>query len=56
MNGEAENAIKQIVQRASAMMYQAKVPESFWPQIVKIATYLKNRSLHKVLGMTPYEA
>jgi len=56
MNGEAENAIKQIVQHASAMIYQAKIPEGFWPQVVRMATYLKNRSPHRALGMTPYEA
>lgn len=56
MNGVAENAIKHLVQRASAMMWTAKIPEGFWPEAIRTATYLRNRSPHKALGMTPYEA
>ena len=57
MNGVAENAIKQIVSRASAMMSAAGIPLSFWPEAVRCATYLKNRSPHKALDrLTPYES
>jgi len=56
MNSSAENIIKHIVQRASAMLYTTNIPEGFWPETVKVSTYLKNRSPHKAIGMTPYEA
>jgi len=56
MNGPAENAIKHLVQRASAMMHTAKILEGFWPEVVRVSAYLKNRSLHKAIAMTPYEA
>jgi len=56
MNGTAENAIKQIVQRASSMMWGPKIPIGFWPEAVRMAAFLKNRSPHKTIGCTPYEA
>lgn len=56
MNGAAENAIKNIVQCASAMLWTAKIPEGFWPEAVRVSTYLKNWSPHKAVGKTPYEA
>ena len=64
MNGIAENAIKHIVSRASAMLADAGIPVGFWPEAVRCATYFKNRSPHRSLtpsssrphGMTPFEA
>ena len=56
MNGLAENAIKQIVTRASAMMADASIPVGFWPEAVRCSAYLKNRSPHKAINMTPFEA
>jgi len=56
MNGPAENAIKHLVQRASAMMHIAKIPEGFWPEAVRVSTYWKNRSPHTAITMTPYKA
>jgi len=56
MNGPAENAIKHLVQHASAMMHTAKIPEGFWPEAVRVSAYLKNHSPHKAIRMTPYEA
>ena len=40
MNGIAENAIKQIVSRASAMMSTAGIPVGFWPEAVRCSTYI----------------
>lgn len=56
MNGLAENAIKQIVTRASAMMADASIPVGFWPEAVRCSAYLKNRSPNKAINMTPFEA
>ena len=56
MNGIGENANKQIIQRASCMMWAPRIPIGFWPEAVRCSTYLKNRSPHKALGSrTPYE-
>ena len=56
MNGIAENAIKQIISRASAMLSTAEIPVGFWPEAVRCATYLKNRSPYKAIDKTPFEA
>ena len=56
MNRPAENVIKHLVQRASAIMHTAKIPEGFWLEAVRVSAYLKNRSPHKSIGITPYEA
>ena len=56
MNGIAENAIKHVVCRASAMLSTAGIPVGFWPEAVRCATYLKNRSPHRGIGKTPFEA
>lgn len=57
MNGVAENAIKHIMSRASVMMSAVGIPLGFWPEAIRCATYLKNRSPHQALDkLTPYEA
>jgi len=56
MNSPAENVIKYIVQRASAMLHTTNIPEGFWPEAVRVSTYLQNHSPYKAIGMTPYEA
>jgi len=54
-NGPAENAIKQIVQKASSLMWAPRIPVGFWPEACRLAAYLKNRSPHKAIGCTPFE-
>ena len=56
VNGIAENAIKQVVSRASAMLSTAGIPIGFWPEAVRYATYLKNHSPHRAIDKTPFEA
>ena len=56
MNGIAENIIKQIISRASAMLSTSKIPVGFWPEAVWCVTYLKNTSSHKVIDNTAFEA
>ena len=55
MNGIAEATIKHIITRASAMLWTSQVPLGFWPEAVRCATYLKNRT-PAVHGKTPFEA
>ena len=56
INSPAENAIKQIVSKALAMMWVPQIPIGFWPEVMCCSTYLKNRYPHRALGgITPYE-
>ena len=56
MNGPAENAIKQIVSKASAMIWAPQIPIGFWLEAMCCSTYLKIRCPHRALGgITPYE-
>ena len=54
-SGPAKNAIKQIVHKASSMMWAPRIPIGFWPEACRMATYLKNRSSHRSISCTPYE-
>ena len=56
MNGIAEATIKHLITRASAMLWTSQVPLGFWPEAVRCATYLKNRTSTASLGRTPFEA
>jgi len=41
---------------ARCLLAEAKVSKCFWPEVVKVAAYLKNRSLaNTVERKTPYE-
>lgn len=57
MNGIAEATIKHVITRASAMLWTSQVPLGFWPEAVRCATYLKNRTVAThTHGKTPFEA
>jgi hypothetical protein len=55
-NGGAERIAAVIIQKSRAMRAGAKLPEYLWPELVKAATYLYNRtpSVHRN-RKTPYE-
>lgn len=55
MNGIAESANKQIIQKASCLMWEPRIPLGFWPEAVRCAAYLKNRSPNRALNKTPFE-
>jgi len=54
-NGPAENAIKQIIQKALSLMWAPRIPVGFWLEACRLAAYLKNRSPHKAIGCIPFE-
>ena len=57
MNSIAERSIRTITEHASAMLWNASLPVSFWSSAVDTAVYLLNRSPHSALGgKTPFEA
>ena len=55
-NGGAERIAASIIQKSRAMRAGAKFPEYLWPESIKAATYLYNRtpSIHRK-RKTPYE-
>jgi len=56
LNGTAERYNRSIMDMARCLLAEAKVNRCFWPEVVKAAAYLKNRSLaNTVERKTPYE-
>ena len=56
-NGAAERSGGVIVTKARCLRNGALLPASLWPEIVRTAAYLHNRTPRKALGWkTPYEA
>lgn len=56
MNGIAERVNRVLTEHASAMLWEAELPISFWAAAIMNATYLKNRSPTTYLDCTPFEA
>lgn len=55
-NGLAERTIRTLTERARCMLQDTDLPKKFWAEAMGTATYLKNRSVSRVLdGKTPYE-
>ncbi|XP_055632900.1 uncharacterized protein LOC129773324 [Toxorhynchites rutilus septentrionalis] len=54
-NGLAERANRTIVERARCMLFDAKLPKSFWAEAAATVVYLVNRSPTKGHGQTPEE-
>lgn len=56
LNGVAERYNRSIMDMSRCLLAEAEVNRSYWPEIVKAATYLKNRSLANTKEQkTPYE-
>ena len=56
-NGVAERMNRTVLEAARAMLHASGLPMDFWPQAVKAAVYLRNRSPTRALtNATPYEA
>ena len=56
-NGVAECMNRTLVETVRSMLFDARVPHSFWAEALSTAVYLRNRSPTKVLDdMTPFEA
>ena len=55
-NGLAERINRTLVERARCLLFEAKLPKSFWAEAVATAAYLVNRSPTKGHDLTPEEA
>jgi hypothetical protein len=49
-NGIAERSGRVIWQRARAMRIEARLPPQLWPEIIRTAIYVMNRTPRKVLN------
>lgn len=55
-NGVAERANRTLVEMARSMLLHAGLPERFWAEAIKTASYLRNRAETSTLpNMTPFE-
>lgn len=56
LNGTAERYIRLVMDMARCLLADAKLDRKYWPEAVKAAAYLKNRTLaNTVEKKTPYE-
>jgi len=56
LNGTAERYNRSIMDTARCLLSEARVNKRFWPEIIKTAAYLKNRTLANTIEKkTPYE-
>lgn len=56
MNGPAERIGQTLWQKAAPMLNNAGLDLKYWPEAVKHALYLYNRSIHSAIDMSPYRA
>lgn len=55
-NGLAERTIRTITEKARCMLYDADFDKTYWSEAMNTATYIKNRSVSRVLsGKSPVE-
>ena len=56
LNGTAERYNRSVMDTARCLLADAKIHNRFWPEVVKTAAYLKNRTLANTFEKkTPYE-
>ncbi|GBO02301.1 hypothetical protein AVEN_21648-1 [Araneus ventricosus] len=55
LNGVAERANRYLLEKARALIYEAKLPKSYWGYAVQTAAYLKNRITNQTVGNLPFE-
>lgn len=56
LNGTAERYNRTIMDTARCLLSEGKVHNKFWPEVVRTASYLKNRTLANTVEIkTPYE-
>ena len=56
-NGVAERMNRTLIEKARAILADAKLPQKFWAEALSTAVYLCNRSPTKAVeGMTPFES
>ncbi|GBL76997.1 Retrovirus-related Pol polyprotein from transposon TNT 1-94 [Araneus ventricosus] len=55
LNGVAERANRYLLEKARALIYEAKLPKSYWAYTVQTTAYLKNRIPNQTVGNLPFE-
>ena len=56
LNGTAERFNRSVMDMSRCLLAEAKVHRRFWPEVVRTAAYLKNRSLANTIELkSPYE-
>jgi len=56
LNGTAERYNRSLMDMGRCFLSEAKVERKFWPEVIKTAAYLKNRTLTNTIeSKTPYE-
>lgn len=55
LNGRAERLNRTLVEKARALIFDAKLNKTMWGEAIYVAAYLHNRSPTKTLEVTPYE-
>jgi len=56
LNGTAERYNRSLMDMGRCLLSEAKVERKFWPEVIKTAAYLKNRTLTNTIERkTPYE-
>lgn len=56
-NGVAERKNRSVLEMARCMIFEKKLPKSFWAEAINTAVYLQNRlPTRAIKGMTPVEA
>ena len=56
LNGTAERYNRSVMETARCLLADAKIHNSFWPEVIQTAVYLKNRNLANTYEKkTPYE-
>jgi hypothetical protein len=54
-NGRAERLNRTLIEKVRALLIQFKLPVSLWPYVLKVASYVRNRTLSSGMDATPYE-
>lgn len=54
-NGKAERANRTILERTKILLYDSKLPNTFWAEAAACASYISNVTLRKRKNKTPFE-
>ena len=55
-NGTAERSWRTLFDMARCLLFEAKLPKSWWPHALQTSAYIRNRCYNPRLDMTAYEA
>ena len=54
-NGLIERTNQTILEKAGTILNAARVPQKLWPEAVRVASYIENRSISNSGKQTPFE-